>query len=301
MNGVLNFYKNAGMTSHDCVNKLRRIYKTKKVGHTGTLDPMATGVLPMLIGNAVKASEYIMSEKKTYVAGMRFGFLTDTEDTSGVVTESGARLPEIDEVRAAVSSFVGGYMQTPPIYSAIKKDGKKLYELARAGISVAREPRRVEIYSAELLSRQNQTDYLFQVTCSKGTYIRTLITDIAARLDTLAVMYSLTRTETCSFDITDAVSLERLETLADDPAALESLLVPVERVFSDLPEVRLNAFYSRLAKNGCEIYVNKAGLDNSLPIGSMVRFYDDTGAFFALARVGTFNDKTAVKPCKFFM
>ncbi len=296
-NGILNLYKPSGITSHDAVNIVRKVYSTKKVGHTGTLDPMASGVLPILVGNAVKASEYIMMGDKHYIAGMKFGISTDTDDITGeMISESNIR-PSADELKKVLLSFIGKSMQKPPIYSAIKKDGKKLYELARAGIEIETEARSIEIYSLSLIS-YDENEAVIDVKCSKGTYIRSLVRDIAEACSSKAAMSSLERLETHGFTKENSISIEALKQA--DNETLTELLYPVEYIFPDSEKVYLNEFYSRLAKNGAQIYLDRARIkltDKS----KKVLMYDDDKVFFALGEVRDFDGSDAVKPVKMFL
>ena len=223
--GVIVINKPSGITSHDVVNRLRRIFGTKKVGHTGTLDPMATGVLPVLIGNAVKASEYLVCDVKQYTAKITLGLETDTEDITGKVLATCDRIPDDDEVMRAVNSFRGKYMQTPPMYSALKVNGQKLCDLAREGVVIEREAREVEVLEISAV-KESERVWEIDTTVSKGTYIRTLAADIGKRLQTGAVMSALRRDRSGSFTIEDAHTIDSLEAL--DKEALYSLVVPSE-------------------------------------------------------------------------
>lgn len=296
-NGILNLYKPSGITSHDAVNIVRKVYNTKKVGHTGTLDPMACGVLPILVGNAVKASEYVMMGDKHYIAGMRFGISTDTDDITGTVTEESVVRPSDDDLRTALASFKGSSMQKPPMYSAIKKDGKKLYELARAGVEIEIESRPIEIYSIDLLS-YNGEEALIDVRCSKGTYIRSLVRDIAEACSAKAAMSFLERVETHGFTKDNSISVDDLKNT--DSEKLSDLLYPVENIFPDAEKVYLSEFYSRLAKNGAEIYLDKARL-NINDKRAKILMYDNFKIFFALGEVRDFDGSDAVKPIKMFL
>jgi len=244
------------MTSHDVVNRLRRLYNTKKVGHTGTLDPMATGLLIVLVGNAVKASEYLMSGNKSYVAGLRLGMTSDTEDISGNITICADTLPKKEEVIAACEKFVGNIMQIPPMYSAIKIGGKKLVDLARNGETVEREPREISVYSlvCETVNEESG-DYLISVECSKGTYIRTLCADIGASLSCGGLMSSLERRHNCGFSLDDAHTLEEIEALEIEKRG--DLLIPIEKAFPDHTPLTLPSFYAGLVRNGVRVYTSK--------------------------------------------
>ncbi len=288
--GIILINKPSGFTSHDVVNKLRRLYNTKKVGHTGTLDPMATGLLIVLIGNAVKASEYLMSSEKCYRAGLRLGMTSDTEDISGEILTKCETLPKKEEVFATCAEFTGETMQIPPMYSAIKVGGKKLVDLARKGENIEREPRKINVYSLDpMCINEESGDYILDVKCSKGTYIRTLCADIGASLGCGGLMSSLDRRENCGFSIESAHTLDEIEAL--DMDAREKLLIPVENAFSDYAKLALNEHYTALAKNGVRIYLSKLCKNASeLPLGQRLRIYDSETAFFALAEVAENDD-----------
>ena len=292
--GILVVHKHAGVTSNDIVIRIRRLFGTRQVGHTGTLDPMATGVLPVLIGRAVKASDFITAENKRYTAEMRLGITTDTEDTTGTVLASSDSIPGEAEVMHACAAFTGEILQVPPMYSALKVDGRKLVDLAREGIVIERQARPIVISSLEAEKLSDDT-YRLDVRCSKGTYIRTLCADIGASLGCGAAMSALCRTESGPFSIADAVTLEELE--AETEAERCERLIPLERYFTDVPALELPAFYARLARNGCEIYQKKIG--SALPDGCLVRLYRE-GEFFALGRVSEYPGGSAVKAVKIF-
>ncbi len=287
--GVLLLDKPENMTSHDCVNRIRRLYGTRKVGHTGTLDPMATGLLPILIGRTAKAAEYLVAEEKHYLATLRLGLTTDTEDIWGTALTEDKSIPDEDTVRGVIASFIGESEQIPPMYSALKVDGQKLYELARQGTVVERKPRPITVY-ALCVTRLSDTDYALDIRCSKGTYIRTLCADIGARLGCGGVMASLRRLGTGSFSLSDAHTIEALEEMA--PEERFALLRPTETLFDTLPRLVLPAFYERLAKNGQEIYLSRlpaSGLPEPHPVeGTQLRVCGADGIFFGLGEVGTF-------------
>lgn len=316
LSGVLVLNKPRGMTSHDCVNRIRRLYNTKKVGHTGTLDPDAVGVLPILIGRAAKAADVLLDNDKVYRAGLKLGLKTDTEDITGEVLSRGTTfdtdgraLYTLDDVKRVAEKFVGEIMQVPPMYSALKRDGKKLVDLARQGIVVEREPRPVTIYSLEVslpdgsevaMSDRDgnivEPDIALTVACSKGTYIRTLCADIGNALGCGGVMCSLTRLEAAGFDIADSLTLETLEGLGQ--VEREQLLKPVESLFNGYPEVRLKPFFERLAHCGNELYQKKLGCE--FPVGQRVKLYGGDG-FFALGEVMSYPDGDAIKPIRLFV
>ena len=295
--GVLLVNKHAGVTSHDIVGKIRKLYHTKKVGHTGTLDPMATGVLVVLLGRAAKACEYLVTDRKTYRAGLRLGLTTDTEDTTGTTLTHTDRIPSGDALDAVLPRFRGKIEQIPPMYSALKVGGQKLVDLARQGVTVERKPRPIEIFSLTAAPTESPADYTLEVTCSGGTYIRTLCADIGAALGCGGAMYSLERTQVSDFSIENAYTVSQLEEMSDEERL--SLLIPTVSLFSDLSELRLPAFYEKLCRNGCEIYLKK--LQATLPVGARVRLSTQGGEFFALGEVLEFPSGLAVKPIKFFV
>jgi len=289
--GVLLIDKPENMTSHNAVSRVRRLFDTRDVGHTGTLDPMATGLLILLIGRAVKASEYFCDGDKRYTARMRLGLVSDTEDIWGAVESTSAPIPNGERVARCARGFVGDIMQVPPMYSALKRDGQKLVDLARSGKTVEREARPVRINSLTVTA--DGEDYVLDVSCSKGTYIRTLCADIGSALGCGAVMSGLRRTEACGFTLDRAYTFEELEEMSLD--ARYSLLVPVEEAFSDLPRVVLPTFFAGLAKRGNQIYQHKIG--NDLPVGTRVLLFDSEG-FFAFGEVRSYPDGSAIKPIK---
>lgn len=283
--GVLNLYKEAGFTSHDAVAKLRGILGTRKIGHTGTLDPNATGVLPILVGNAAKACDLIPEETKIYRARLRFGLKTDTEDIWGQVLATDEKRPDEGDVRRAMEAFSGEYMQTPPMVSAVKVGGKKLYEYAREGIEIPRAARRVFVHRFELLSFSSE-EAEFRAEVSKGTYIRTLLTDLCRKVGVLGAMSALEREKSGMFTLSDAVTLKELE--AFSAAEREALLVPTERLFESHSVFHLPLFFDRLVANGCAVSVKKLKLEH-VPAGERFRLYRD-GAFFALGEVKEYED-----------
>ena len=292
VNGILILHKGEGLTSQSAVSRVRRLFGGVKAGHTGTLDPLATGVLHILLGRAVKASEYMLESGKHYRATMRLGLTSDTEDITGTVLSKADTLPSSDAVFACLDSFRGEILQTPPMYSALKVGGKKLVDLARRGETVEREARKITVYSLAA-ERISDTDYILDVHCSKGTYIRTLCADIGASLGCGGVMASLCRTEAAGFTLAEAHTLEELEAM--EPAERTSLLLPTEHIFREAAAVTLPPFFAHLAQNGVEIYLKKLGL--TLPTGTRVRLHDADG-FFALGEVREFEDGQAIKPIK---
>ena len=296
LNGVLIINKHGGVTSHDIVNRIRRLYNTKRVGHTGTLDPMATGVLVVLVGRAAKAAEYLVCDMKEYRATLRLGITTDTEDVTGNVMSESGNIPESAEVIRVCKEFVGKIKQVPPMYSALKIGGKKLCDLARQGEVVERKAREIEIFSLECLPTDNKFEYVIDVKCSSGTYIRTLCADIGARLGCGGVMATLERRSAGGFDIKNSVTVEDIESMGEEGRV--SLLLPIESLFEDIEAVKLPSFYEKLSRNGCEIYQKKIKTD--IFVGSRVRMCDADGNFFALGEVREYPDGSAVKAIKLF-
>ncbi len=274
MNGVIIINKPEGKTSHDIVNILRRKFGTRRVGHTGTLDPMATGVLPVCIGNATRASDMLTDSDKKYRAELLLGKRTDTLDIEGEILEEKPVSVTETEIRDAIIGFVGEIDQIPPMYSAIKKDGKKLYDLARQGIEIEREPRRISIYSIDIIDI-NIPYITIDVHCSKGTYIRSLCDDIGTRLGTGAVMTKLCRTYTAGFSIDEAYTLDELDAVAD----MEQTLKATDTLFEYLPEIRLNEKQEKSIVNGVRMSWRQ-GTD-----GETYRLYGADGRFLCISRL----------------
>ena len=295
--GVLIINKPQGPTSHDIVNRVRRLYSTKKVGHTGTLDPMATGVLVVLIGRAAKACEYSLSDRKIYTATLRLGIETDTEDTTGNILKEYPLTVNEKDVKDVLPAFKGRIKQIPPMYSALKVGGKKLCDIAREGGTVEREAREIEVYSISAEHIEGN-DYKLEVECSAGTYIRTLCADIGKALGCGGAMASLERSSACGFPISKAHTIDEIEQLSIDERL--ALLRPVEEIFNELDSVKLPAFYEKLFRSGCEIYLKKAKLPE-YPIGTRLRVLDSTGGFFALGEVREYENGLAVKSIKLFV
>lgn len=296
LSGVVLLNKPEGFTSHDCVNKMRRLYNTKKVGHTGTLDPMATGVLPILIGRAAKASDFLMAENKRYLAGLHLGLTTDTEDTTGETLTTSDKIPTEDEVRRVCAEFVGEIMQVPPMYSALKVDGKKLVDLARVGKVIEREARPITVHSIEVKTGASPADYILDVRCSKGTYIRTLCADIGAKLGCGGAMSSLIRLGSGDFSIGECFTLDEIEAMNEDERA--ALVKPTESLFSELPRIKLPPFFEKLSRDGNEIYQKKIG--TGFNPGQRVTLWGKDG-FYALGEIREYPDGSAVKVIKLFL
>ena len=294
--GVLAVHKGEGMTSHDVVNKVRRLFNAKRVGHAGTLDPLATGVLVVLVGRAAKACEYISSDRKTYRATLRLGLTTDTEDITGEVLTTSEQIPDAEAVKAVCREFVGEIKQIPPMYSALKVGGQKLYDLARQGVVIEREARDITVFSLDCEACESPADYVLTVSCSGGTYIRTLCADIGARLGCGGVMATLERCEACGISLEECHTLDEIAQMEEEDR--KALLLPTERLFSDLPSVNLPAFFEKLFRDGCPIYQKK--IKTSLSVGTRVRICTENGRFFAIGEVVERDEGSAIKSVKMF-
>ena len=284
MNGVLNVYKEQGFTSHDVVAKLRGILKIKKIGHTGTLDPDAVGVLPVCIGKGTKLCDLITDWSKTYEAVMLLGTTTDTLDTSGtILSQSEVTVSEIDVLRAC-NEFVGKYEQIPPMYSALKHNGQKLYELARKGIVIERKPRIVNINSLrvnDINLADSQKTVTITVDCSKGTYIRSLCDDIGKKLGCGACMMKLTRTRVGDFQLDDTLTLNQISALVLK-GEIEERIVPVDDIFRDYESITLPEEYANYLHNGNKIVAGQLPDDIIVNEGSRYRVYDSDNIFIGI-------------------
>lgn len=281
IHGVINVYKEQGFTSHDVVAKLRGIVGQKKIGHTGTLDSDAVGVLPVCLGRATKLCDMLTDKDKVYEAVMLLGVETDTQDTTGQILKS-SETDELTEeqVRAAVLDFVGDYNQVPPMYSALKINGKKLYELAREGKTVERAARRVQIFDIEILSIALPR-VTMKVHCSKGTYIRTLCHDIGQKLGCGACMEKLTRTKVSRFEIKDSLTLAQIEVLKKEDR-LSEILIPIDQMFANYPSIIVSGEAARLAYNGNGIKDRDVRKDENILDEAYVRVYDDVEDFIGV-------------------
>ena len=281
INGIVNIYKEKGYTSHDVVAVLRKVVGQKKIGHTGTLDPDATGVLPVCLGRATKVCELLTDHDKTYEALLLLGKTTDTQDISGQVLEE--RDPDDlteEEVRSCIESFIGEYDQIPPMYSALKVNGKKLYELAREGKTVERKSRRVQIHGIRILE-MNLPHVRMEVDCSKGTYIRTLCHDIGEKLQVGGCMEELERTKVGRFLKEDAVTLDEVRQKMEQGEGAE-LFTPLDQIFAELPAVTVTDAKAWMSYNGndlpeCFLLEKEEWTD-----GQEVRVYDSRKNFIGL-------------------
>lgn len=273
-NGILVIDKPQNWTSHDVVAKLRGILHVKRIGHAGTLDPMATGVLPVFVGRATRAVEFAAEREKEYIAGLRLGVVTDTQDVTGTPLETNPVSVTREQVEAVLDRFRGPIQQIPPMYSAIKKDGKKLYELARRGQEVERQPRPITIYGLELMDQVSPTEFTLRVLCSKGTYVRTLCHDIGQALGCGGTLSSLRRTQSAGFTLDQAVTLEQVAGM-EDPAAS---LLPVETYFAHYPALTLTSEGAvKKVRNGNPVTME--GADGTY------RVYSRDGEFLALSKL----------------
>ena len=297
INGILTVYKEAGFTSHDVVAKLRGICRQKKIGHTGTLDPEAVGVLPVCLGSGTKLCDMLTDKSKEYEAVLLLGQVTDTQDVTGTVLEEHEVTVDEEQAVEAIRSFVGAYEQIPPMYSALKVNGKRLYELARAGKEVERKGRPVEIHSIEILS-VSLPEITFRVACSKGTYIRTLCHDIGQKLGCGGTMKSLKRTRVGIFTIDGALKLSQLEELAAQ-GRLEEKVIPVEAMFTELPALTVKDAFARLIENGNAFYPGQAEESVRTPDGGQVRVYDRKGRFYGIYAFS--EEKERYQPVKMFL
>lgn len=278
--GVICINKPQDFTSFDVIAITRRAAGTRKIGHGGTLDPMATGVLPIFIGRAAKTADLIPSLDKRYVAGFKLGLTSETEDIWGTILTGNDKTVTREELLLAVGTMQGNIMQVPPMYSAVKVGGKKLYELARQGIEIEREARPITVHSIELLSYdEKERTGVLDIHCSKGTYIRTIISDIGAKLGTGAVMTSLQRTLSNGFTLADCKELEDIRSMTPDD--IEKLIIPTEKLFSGYEKVVLNGKQRKMFMNG--VVLDTGRMNISYPENTDISVYDESGVFLGTA------------------
>lgn len=294
-NGVINIYKEAGFTSHDVVAKLRGILHQKKIGHTGTLDPDAEGVLPVCLGKATRLCDMLTDHEKEYEAVLRLGISTDTQDSSGKVLSEKPVLVSEQEIRTCILSFLGEQMQIPPMYSALKVNGKKLYELARAGIEVERKARPVTFYEIEVLAMELPLVRI-RVRCSKGTYIRTLCHDIGEKLGCGGCMEKLLRTRVGRFGIADARKLAEIEQRKTE-GTLQDIIVTVDQMFSDYESRHTMPEADRLIHNGNSVLCGHLQEQGMLQEGQHIRIYDSEHHFIGIYR----KNGDLITPVKMFL
>lgn len=296
-NGIINIYKEPGYTSHDVVAKMRGICKQKKIGHTGTLDPDAVGVLPICLGSGTKLCDMLTDKEKEYIAELLLGVTTDTQDTSGKVLTKQEVLVTKEEVVQVINGFQGTYEQIPPMYSALKVNGKKLYELARAGKEIERKARPVTIYKIEILETKLPIVRM-RVICSKGTYIRTLCADIGERLGCGGTMAHLERTRVGIFTAEQAITLNQLEKLRDE-GRINEKLYPVDSVFKDCPALHLLEEHQKLINNGNSFFPDQTIEKRSYLTGQWVKVYSEEGRFYGIYTYE--KNKHWYKPVKMFL
>lgn len=290
MNGLILIDKPKDFTSFDVVAVMRKLSGQKKAGHTGTLDPNATGVLPILLGSATKAQDLIVNHDKTYVADFKLGITTDTLDIWGNVTADFDTKADLGSVKKALLHFEGEIEQIPPMFSAIQKDGKRLYDLARQGIEVERESRKVTVYGITLLDFDESTQSgSFEISCSKGTYVRTVIDDMGRLLKTGAVMTDLRRTQACGFSVDECISLDEAKRLAET-GRLESALHSVESLFDTYNIIKISQAQSKRFSNGGALDLNRTALKNqNVRDKTIFRVSDNNGGFIGLGIVDAEN------------
>lgn len=280
MTGILPVKKPAGFTSFDVIGKLRGVVKTRKIGHSGTLDPMATGVLPLFFGGATKCCDFLPNEDKRYVADIKFGIVTDTQDTTGrVLKESESRVTE-GEFAEVMSGFIGKQMQTPPMFSAVKINGRPLYDLAREGKVVERAQKEIEVYDIKLLEFDEHAQTArIEVSCGKGTFIRTLINDMGEKLGCGASMSALERTMAAGFELSECFTISEIEEMMEK-GNFEEHLIPIERLYENLPKLVLSDFDKRLYRSGVPLELQKRGWGG---IPGNIAVFDEGGMLLGIS------------------
>ena len=287
MNGVLLIDKPKGFTSFDVIAVVRKLTGQRKTGHTGTLDPNATGVLTVLLGSATKAQDIILNHDKSYVAGFKLGLTTDTLDIWGTVTSMSESRVSRADVERLIPKFSGEIEQVPPMYSAVKKDGQRLYDLARRGIEVERKARKVTVYKLALTDFDEETqEGTLEISCSKGTYVRTIIDDLGTSLGTGAVMTALRRTFACGFSIDDCITLDDLKLLSEKGEA-QTALRSVESLFYDCAEVKISDGQAKRFSNGGALDITRTALKKAEDIDGKIYRVKNADSFLGLAKADT--------------
>ncbi len=283
MNGVIVIDKPAGFTSFDVIAVVRKLTNQRKTGHAGTLDPNATGVLPVLLGSATRAQDLIVNHDKEYAARFRLGLVTDTLDIWGQIKSESDKRASFEEIKALLPRFTGEITQIPPMFSAIKQNGKRLYDLAREGKEVEREPRSVTVYELELTDfDEEKQEGGLKIVCSKGTYVRTIIDDLGQALGTGAVMTALRRTSACGYTLSDSISLDGLKSLCES-GQIGERLQPVESLFESYPALNVSEKQAVRFKNGGALDISRTSLRNKeIPDRTVFRVRDNEGAFLGL-------------------
>ncbi|ROR30823.1 tRNA pseudouridine55 synthase [Mobilisporobacter senegalensis] len=297
INGIINIYKEKGYTSHDVVAKLRGILKQKKIGHTGTLDPDAEGVLPVCLGKATKLCDLLTDKDKTYETVLKLGITTDSQDTTGKILKEQRVTSSKEEIKEVILGFIGDYEQIPPMFSALKVNGKKLYELAREGIEIERKARNVHIHHIEIV-RIDEDEIKMVVSCSKGTYIRTLCHDIGEKLGCGGCMKNLVRTKVSRFVIEDSLKLSDVEKLRDGDK-LGPHIIKIEDMFLDYSKVMVSEEYTKFIYNGNKINKDMLLNNNLSNTTKQIRVYDCLEQFIGLYEL--MDDGNIYKPVKMFL
>jgi len=301
LNGILSIYKEKGYTSHDVVAIIRKVLHQKRVGHTGTLDPEAEGVLPVCIGKATKVVEFLIEQKKRYLAIAKLGISTTTQDHTGDIIESKPVDFDKSKIKQVVQSFIGEYEQVPPMYSAIKVNGKKLYELARQGKTIERKARKVHIYDIKITSFIPPDQIELDILCSKGTYIRTLCADIGAQLGCGAHMSSLIRTEVGIFNINNSIKLDEFKELVDQQE-IDNIIVNIDELFHEYPSVTIKKTGEKALMNGNKIHFSYIkNKHEAIKAHDIIRVYSDCGNFIGLYNVAIEGEEFYLKPRKLFL
>ncbi len=299
MNGIINIYKEKGFTSHDVVAKLRGILRQRKIGHTGTLDPDAEGVLPVCLGKATKLCDFLTDKEKEYRSVLHLGIDTDTQDITGAVLEKRSVDISEEEIKQVIMSFIGSYDQIPPMYSAIKVNGKKLYELAREGKTIERQPRPVTIHNI-VIEEISLPFITMRVKCSKGTYIRTLCHDIGEKAGCLGCMESLVRTQSGNFKIEGSLKLSQVESLRDE-GTLEEYIQSIDSIFTEYPRATVRPEFEKMLHNGNAMYLEQLASECEEDVlkEQEIRIYDTSDIFIGIYR---YNSKSRqFQPVKVFL
>ncbi len=295
MTGIIILDKPKGITSFGAVARVRRLCGEKKCGHTGTLDPMATGVMTVMLGNTTRFSELLPSHDKAYIASFRLGTVTDTLDITGNVLKTRNVESTAEQVREALRCFEGEISQLPPMYSAVSVNGQRLYDLARKGIEVERKPRQVTVYSIGMISSNEENgEYSIAVECSSGTYIRTIISDLGEMLGCGAVLTDLRRTKANGFSVENAVTLEELESAINE-GNIGSVLMPVDRALEGYPPIKVTAAQAKRFSNGGELDLQRLKYPRML---GLFRIYDPENNFIGLGEIGTGESLTVKRVYK---
>ncbi|MDF2843933.1 MAG: truB [Herbinix sp.] len=298
-NGIINVYKEKGYTSHDVVAKMRGILKMKKIGHTGTLDPDAVGVLPVCLGKGTKLVDMITDRDKTYETVLKLGITTDTQDITGAVIKQAEVKVQFKEIEEVILSYIGEYLQLPPMYSAIKVDGKRLYELARQGKEIERKRRKVCIKNIQILAySEEEQEVTMVVDCSKGTYIRTLLHDIGEALGCGGTMKYLKRTAVGSFKLENALTLAEIEQLMKN-SEIEPYIIPVDQMFEHYDGVYMQAEFHKYIYNGNSFKLEHLMPTNNKNLTDLVRVYDADQIFVGIYQYN--SEEEQFKPVKMFL